>query len=130
MKIHHIGIKVDNIEKNIFLFEKLGYKLEKPIVFDHVQSNKIALLRDNENFLLELIEPINDTSTIKNASYGYHHICYLVESYSDFILNFKKMKIGKIFTKFIEAPAFNHKLVLFSCLQNGILVEFLFEEED
>ena len=38
---------------------------------------------------------------------------------------FKDMKIGKIFTQPIVAPALNNRKVVFACLQNGTFIEFI-----
>ena len=81
MKEHHIGIIVKSIEKDIDIYEKLGYRRESKIYVDEIQKNKVVFLyREGNDLLLELIEPIDRTSTVYTAQLGYHHICYEVNS--------------------------------------------------
>ena len=125
MIINHIGIVVDNIEKNINMYSKLGYQLNKNIVWDYNQNNKIALMCSDFSTNIELIEPIDELSSIYNFNIGYHHICYEAELGEDIVQIFKAMKIGKIFTKPIIAPALNNREIVFACLQNGTFIEFI-----
>lgn len=60
MKEHHIGIIVKSIEKDIDIYEKLGYRRESKIYVDEIQKNKVVFLnREGNDLLLELIEPID-----------------------------------------------------------------------
>lgn len=129
LKIHHLGIKVRNIEKNIDLYEKMGYVKKSEIVIDEIQNNRIVFLRSGDGSqVLELIEPINDSSSIRNFANGFHHICYEVEG-TYFFEEFKALKIGKIFAKFASLPAIANRWAAFGCLNNGMYVEFLIKEE-
>lgn len=125
MTIHHIGIIVADINKAINMYYKLGLKLMDDIVIDHIQNNRIAFLKSESCLTIELIEPIDEKSSIYNFRKGYHHICYETEEGEDIIKKFKDMKIGKIFTSPIVAPALNNRNAVFACLQNGTFVEFL-----
>ena len=125
MRIKHIGIIVNDIEKSIALYIKMGYELRKPIVFDYIQNNQVAIMESDILPNIELIEPINEDSSVANFKEGYHHICYEAEFEENIIQMFQKMKIGKIFTKPIVAPALDNCEVVFACLQNGTLVEFI-----
>lgn len=124
MKVHHIGIKVSQLEKNIELYSKLGYHQVSPITVDEIQSNRIVFLQ-NQFQCVELIEPLNEKSSIFHFKDGYHHICYEAEKDEDIIKAFKEAKIGKIFTKPIVAPALENRKVVFACLQNGIFIELI-----
>jgi hypothetical protein len=127
MKIHHIGLIVKNVEKNISIFEKLGYTKVSDIITDNHQNIRVVFVQSSDQSqLLELIESLDETSSIYRFKDGYHHICYEVECNQSFLEDFKKLKIGKIFTKPIEAPAINNRVVIFGCLNNGVFVEFLF----
>jgi len=126
MKIHHTGIIIDNIEKSIEIYKKLGYVLNSEIMIDDNQYLKIAFLKSSDGFqIIELIEPLGEKSSIKNFKDGYHHICYDVSEISDFASYFKSLKIGKIFTKPINAVALENRQIIFACLNNGIFAEFI-----
>ena len=124
MRIHHIGIKVKGLEKNIKIYTILGYYQVSKTISDSIQNNRVAFL-SNKSQTIELIEPINELSSVYHFKDGYHHICYEAESGEDIIQRFKKMKIGKIFTKTIVAPALGNRNVVFACLNNGLLIEFI-----
>lgn len=127
MKIHHVGIVCSDISKTIYLYEKIGYELQGDIVIDNHQNNKIAFLSNGLPPLLELVEPMDFTSTVANCKEGYHHICYEVED--DFVETFRRLKVGKIFTGELVAPAINNRKVIFAYLKNKTLVEFILEDK-
>lgn len=127
MILHHIGIVVDDINKSVSLYSKLGYVLDSKIIKDDVQNNLIALMKSECSPDIELIMAVDNTSTVCNSKSGYHHICYELLPNEDIVNNFKELKIGKIFTTPIIAPVFNNRKVVFACLQNGTFVEFLFQ---
>ena len=124
MKVHHIGIKVSQLEKNIDLYSKLGCHQVSSITVDEIQSNRIVFLQ-NQIQCVELIEPLNEKSSIYHFKDGYHHICYEAEKDEDIVKAFKEAKIGKIFTKPIVAPALENREVVFACLQNGLFIELI-----
>lgn len=103
----------------------MGYFLNDSIIVDKVQNNRIAIMHSCFSPNIELIEPIDAGSSVYNFKEGYHHICYESELGEDIIQKFKEMKIGKIFTHPIVAPALDNRKVVFACLQNGIFIEFL-----
>lgn len=125
MIIHHIGIVVRDISKSIDIYNRMDFKLEGNIVIDGVQKNRIAFLKTIYCLKLELIEPLNEESSVYNFREGYHHLCYEAEPGEDIIQKFKSMKIGKIFTSPIVAPALDNRKVVFACLRNGTFVEFI-----
>ena len=124
MTVHHTGLIVKNLDKNIDLYKKLGFLPISDIVVDNVQQNKVVFLQ-NQKHKIELIEPLNEKSSIYHFKEGYHHICYEIDS-NTFLHDFKQLKIGKIFTKPMQAPAIDGREIVFACLTNGTFVEFLF----
>ena len=82
MKLHHIGIVVENIQKS------LG-ELTKYLDFESItmpslvgsQKVNICFLKTN-NVFLELIEPAQENSPISNfikEGGGFHHLCFEVD---------------------------------------------------
>lgn len=126
MRMHHIGIIVKDLEKNIELYLKFGYKIISDVVIDQIQNNRVVFFRSGDGSqTVELIKSVDKSSSVYNYKGGYHHICYEAEPGEDIIQKFKEMKIGKIFTKPIIAPALDNREVVFACLQNGTLIEFI-----
>ena len=125
MKANHLGIIVSDIKISIKLYMNIGYILKCNVLDDRIQHNRIAIMKSDFSTDIELIEPIDENSTVYNFKAGYHHICYEAEPGEDIIKKFKSMRIGKIFTKPIIAPALDNREVVFACLQNGTFVEFI-----
>lgn len=126
MREHHIGIVVKNIVESQRIFEQLGYKASSKTIVDTYQHNKILFL-GNEKTLqkIELIEALDEQSTVKNFKPGLHHICYEADEGENFRVVFREMGIGKIFSHDLTAPALDNRCVMFACLKNGVFVEFI-----
>lgn len=128
LKIHHIGLIVRNIEKSIIEYKELGLNIEKDCL-DDIQNNRIVFLYDSIGYRIELIEPINNQSSVWNCSPGYHHICFMINNTEQMQTIFKRKCIGKIFKGPICAPALDGKMIYFACLYGGEIVEFLIDSE-
>ena len=92
MKLHHIGIVVENIQKSLGELTKY-LDFESTSVPSLVGSQKvnICFLKTN-NVFLELIEPAEENSPISNfikKGGGFHHLCFEVD---DIHLELEKMK--------------------------------------
>lgn len=125
MKINHIGIVVKNIEKSKQLYIKMGYSIMTETIYDLYQNNRILFLRLNDYPPLELIEPLDSMSSVYNFPPGYHHICYEKDEEQDIIQLFRDIKVGKIFTKPLVAPALDNQMVVFACMRDGSFVELI-----
>ena len=93
MKLHHIGIVVENIQKSLGELTKY-LDFESTTMPSLVGSQKvnICFLKTN-NVFLELIEPAEENSPISNfikKGGGFHHLCFEVD---DIHLELEKMKI-------------------------------------
>ena len=92
MKLHHIGIVVENIQKSLGELTKY-LDFESTTMPSLVGSQKvnICFLKTN-NVFLELIEPAEENSPISNfikKGGGFHHLCFEVV---DIHLELEKMK--------------------------------------
>lgn len=126
MKIHHIGIIVKDIKKAILTYIKLGYTQISKIYEDDIQHNLLVfLISEENNQRIELIQAKNDYSSVIHAQEGLHHICYYADNMDNFFIWFRNVKIGKIFTKPIPAPALGNHSVVFGMLNTGMLAEFI-----
>lgn len=125
VEIHHIGFVVEDIENNIQIFETIGFKKEGNIVEDLNQNNYLQMMVDCKGNKLELIQPMNEKSSVNKNSLGIHHIAITTDDEEEFIRTIKENKMGKIFINNISAPLFNNKNVSFGYLKNNLLFEIV-----
>ena len=92
MKLHHIGIVVENIQKSLGeLIKYLDFESTTMPSLVGSQKVNICFLKTN-NVFLELIEPAEENSPISNfikKGGGFHHLCFEVD---DIHLELEKMK--------------------------------------
>lgn len=126
LKFHHLGFVVKSLDNAISEWKNLGYCIVGNIFYDNIQNNKLIFMTNND-ITIELLEPIDNTSSIYNAPYGFHHICFSVCD-KNFEKKFKELNIGKIYTKKILAPALNNAHICFAYLRLGVNLEFILLE--
>tara|TARA_B100000029_G_scaffold188604_1_gene186164 strand:+ start:911 stop:1312 length:402 start_codon:yes stop_codon:yes gene_type:complete len=89
MKLHHVGIVVNNIQES--LGELSGFlDFEETSIPIEVNSQKVnvCFLKTSDVYI-ELIEPIENDSPVKTFSEsggGFHHLCFEVENIEKEIL--------------------------------------------
>ena len=116
MKLHHIGIVVENIQKSLGEITKY-LDFESTSVPSLVGSQKvnICFLKTN-NVFLELIEPAEENSPISNfikKGGGFHHLCFEV----DYIhLELEKMKKNGVRIIVDVVKGFEERLTAFVML--------------
>ena len=116
MKLHHIGIVVENIQKS--LGELTNYlDFESTTMPSLVGSQKvnICFLKTN-NVFLELIEPAEENSPISNfikKGGGFHHLCFEVD---DIHLELEKMKKNGAHVVVDVVKGFEERLTAFVML--------------
>lgn len=127
IKIEHIGIVVEDIEKSINIFVNLGFQKLNDICIDQIQNNKLQILQDANGNKIELIQPLNEKSTVINAKVGIHHIAIINQGGIP-REKIQDNKIGKIFSKKIMAPLFDNRTVEFAYIPNNNIIIELIEE--
>lgn len=125
MKVNHIGVITSDLSKSIRMYSKMGYVLTGDIVKDLIQNNFIVFMVSQFPPAIELIMPMNKNSSVYNFKDGYHHVCYEAEQNENIIEDFRKRKVGKIFSSPLVAPALANREVVFACLQNGTFIELI-----
>tara|TARA_Y100000590_G_scaffold464109_1_gene632736 strand:- start:2961 stop:3362 length:402 start_codon:yes stop_codon:yes gene_type:complete len=92
MKLHHIGIVVENIQTSLGELGKF-LEFEKTTIPMLIESQKVNVcFLKTSNVYVELIEPIGNDSPVKKISEiggGFHHLCFEVD---DIFEETKKMK--------------------------------------
>ena len=116
MKLHHIGIVVENIQKSLGDLTKY-LDFESTTVPSLVGSQKvnICFLKTN-NVFLELIEPAEENSPISNfikKGGGFHHLCFEVD---DIHLELEKMKKNGVRIIVDVVKGFEERLTAFVML--------------
>jgi methylmalonyl-CoA/ethylmalonyl-CoA epimerase len=101
LKIHHIGYLVDNIENATSEFERLGFIKIGEVTEDSSREIFIVFL-DNDGVLVELIQPISETSPVYGLRKKYrnspYHICYKTQDLQSKIENMANSKQGGGYT--------------------------------
>lgn len=123
IEIHHIGIVVENIESSMELFSAIGFNFEGEKIIDTIQNNILQMLIDSKGNRIELIQPLNEMSTVNIKSQGLHHIAIKTDDEVMFRKVLRERKIGKVFTPNIKAPLFNYSEVFFSYMNNNVIIE-------
>ncbi len=116
MKLHHIGIVVENIQKSLGELTKY-LDFESTTMPSLVGSQKvnICFLKTN-NVFLELIEPAEENSPISNfikKGGGFHHLCFEVD---DIHLELEKMKKNGARIVVDVVKGFEERLIAFVML--------------
>ena len=116
LKLHHIGIVVENIQKSLGELTKY-LDFESTTVPSLVGSQKvnICFLKTN-NVFLELIEPAEENSPISNfikKGGGFHHLCFEVD---DIHLELEKMKKNGVRIIVDVVKGFEERLTAFVML--------------
>ena len=97
MKIHHIGIVVNNIQDSLGEFSKF-VKFDEITIPTLVGSQKVNVCFMKLGELrIEIIEPVGDDSPVKKfleKGGGFHHICFEVEKIDDYKNILKKKGIN------------------------------------
>ena len=116
MRLHHIGIVVQNIQES--LGELTNYiQFEETTIPTLIESQKVNVcFLKTSNIFLELIEPIHDDSPVKNFSEsggGFHHLCIEVDDIIETLKQLEKNG-GRIIVK--PTKGFENRLIAFVLL--------------
>ena len=116
MKLHHIGIVVNNIQESMGELTKF-LKFEKIKIPEIVESQdvNVCFLKISGVFI-ELIEPISSASPVQKFSSeggGFHHLCFEVDD-----LTSELEKMEKNGARIIVQPTkgFENRLIAFVML--------------
>lgn len=127
MRLHHIGIVVNDIEKyeTSMIFEEKVLQVTDP-----VQQSILALYKNFGSCYIELIQPINENSYtmnfLKKNGNRFHHLCFEVASKEIMLEIVGQKKLIYINGPF-PAILFDNRHVYFYFSRNKEIVEFLIE---
>jgi methylmalonyl-CoA/ethylmalonyl-CoA epimerase len=132
MKLHHIGIVVDNIESGIQRYKALfGFVPVSEVVDDPLQKVSVVLLSNPESdgAPIELIAPLTDDSPVSNILKGnvrLYHLCFLVENIEETLETFRSNG-AIIISGPVPAELFEGKRIAFVYSPDNYVVELLEE---
>ena len=129
MKINHIGIVVNDIEKSIDYYKTFfGYKQVDDIHFDPIQKVKVVFMTSpDQGYKFELIEPVGDDSPVQNAlkkGGGLNHICYEVKDIKKTLQNLQD-KGGRVISGPTLGVAFGNKNIAFFYTKQREIIELV-----
>ena len=130
MKLHHVGIVVDDIESGIQRYRALfGFNPVTEVVDDPIQKVSVVLLSGPEadSVPIELIAPLTDDSPVSNILKGnvrLYHLCFLVENIEEALRNFRSHG-AIIISGPVPADLFEGKRIAFVYTPDKYVVELL-----
>ncbi|PVX27351.1 MAG: methylmalonyl-CoA epimerase [Candidatus Bathyarchaeum sp.] len=130
MKLHHVGIVVNDIESGIQRYKALfGFVPVTEIVDDPIQKVSVVLLSNPESdgAPIELIAPLSDDSPVTNILKGkvrLYHLCFLVENIEESLKNFRSNG-AIIISGPVPAELFEGKRIAFVYSPDNYVVELL-----
>jgi methylmalonyl-CoA/ethylmalonyl-CoA epimerase len=128
MKVHHYGLATKSIEKSIKPFLVLGYEVCSEIIFDPLQGVNLLFLKNENDHLIELVEPAQQenpvSKIIAKAGTSLYHICYEIEDFDMKIEDLKKQRFVQIIPP-TPAVAFEGRRICFLYNPSVGLIELL-----
>jgi len=130
MKLHHVGIVVDDIESGIQLHKALfGFDPITEVVDDPIQKVSVVLLSGPEadSVPIELIAPLSDDSPVSKILKGntrLYHLCFLVENIEETLKNFRSHG-AIIISGPVPAELYEGKRIAFVYTPDKYVVELL-----
>lgn len=130
MKLHHVGIIVNDIESGIERFRALfGFVPVSKVVDDLIQKVSVVLLSnpESDSTPIELIAPLTADSSVSNILKGkvrLYHLCFLVEDLEETLTNFR-INGAIIISGPVPAELFKGKRIAFVYSPDNYVVELL-----
>jgi methylmalonyl-CoA/ethylmalonyl-CoA epimerase len=130
MKLHHVGIVVEDIEKGIQRYKAMfGFVPITEVVNDPVQKVSVVLLSgpDKGSVPLELIAPLTNDSPVSKILQGnmhLYHLCFLVNDIEEALKKFRSNG-AIIISGPVPADLFKGKRIAFVYSPDKYVVELL-----
>lgn len=128
LKFHHIGVATKSIEKELKIYEKLGYKPVSNIFIDETQKIKGLFIQAKGQPQLELLEnltPDGPLTTYLKKGIKFYHFAYAVNNIYEELDNIIKILGGMIIQQPISATYFDK--ICFLMLPNMTMIELVQE---
>jgi methylmalonyl-CoA/ethylmalonyl-CoA epimerase len=128
MKMHHVGIVVENLEVwGESYAGLLGLVADSPIYHDPIQKVRVQFWRDDRSSLVELIEPAAPDSPVQRElkkGGGLNHLCYEIDDMDQRVK--EAVASGAILAVApVPAVAFSGRRIAFLYYRRLGLIEFV-----
>ena len=125
MKLHHVGIFVENQKKGLNFFEKIiNIKKKSKIILDKNLGVRVRFIYDSKNNCYELVSPYtknNPVQKILNEKKNIiNHFAYKTKEFNNTILKLRKNNCAPL-SKPKYAIAFKKKIIFFLTPLNFII---------
>lgn len=132
MTIDHIGIVVDQLEKNIEHWCVIfGYRqMTEPIVNTR-QKVRVVFLRKEGSVDIKLIEPVDESSsvfTFARRGGGMHHLCFKCKDLNAQLTEWETQGL-RVLTPPQPGEAFENEDIAFVFAKNGLNIELIATEK-
>src|SRR6266516_3662538 len=130
MRLHHVGIGVNNIMEKDTLYRStvpIGFPTE--IIHDEIQQVRVAFADAGNGVAIEFIEPDGEDSPVTRAlrrGISLHHICYEVQDIEQAIAQARAAG-ALVVCEPVPARAFQGRQIAFVYPPVGDLIEFVEE---
>ncbi len=130
MRLHHVGIVVDNIVEKAALYcntVPIGFPTE--IIHDEIQQVRVAFADAGNGVAIEFIEPDGENSPVTRAlrrGISLHHICYEVQDIEQAVAQAQAAG-ALVICEPVPARAFQRRRIAFVYPPVGDLIEFVEE---
>ena len=131
LKLHHIGVATRNIEKELEVFSRLGYRKCSEIFEDEIQHMRGIFITAPNQPCLELIEGVGEENPVKShilKGNKFYHIAYETKNIEQDLENFVHKQKAKIIVPITKATYFEK--ICFVLLPNMMIVELVQPKEN
>ena len=128
MIFHHIGYATQEIQRELTVFEEIGYKKCGFEFIDEIQGVKGCFL-EGDGSRIELLENLPGHSTLTpwlTSSIKAYHFAYFVTNIAEAIEHCKSKK-ALLISNPSSSVAFGGRLICFMMLRNRQLIELIEE---
>jgi methylmalonyl-CoA/ethylmalonyl-CoA epimerase len=131
LRLHHIGMLVDNIEAERRTYEaRFGYAACGDVVHDPVQTAFVQFFRlPQDDVFLEFVSPDSPESKLSgalNKGVRLHHLCYVTDSIEESCGELRSKGMTLVQAP-VSAPAFPGRRIAWLMGRDRVLVELVEE---
>jgi methylmalonyl-CoA/ethylmalonyl-CoA epimerase len=115
-QFHHIGYVTQSIADTSFIYCSAGYQASE-VIEDTIQQTKVCFLTKENNPCIELIEPVDENSSVNkilknNKGATPYHICYEVDDIDEVFTEMTELGYTPLFRP-VEAAAFGNRQIAY-----------------